>query len=40
MSTMAMEAHYRTVAIALIRQGVSIRLTISEAMKCGMGAAT
>ena len=34
------EARYRTVAIALSRQSVSIGLTISEEMKCGMGAAT
>jgi len=38
MFTVAIEAHYPTVAITLT--GVPIRLTISEAMKCGMGAAT
>src|ERR1700691_5405840 len=36
----AIEAPYRTVAIARIRQGVSIRWTISTEAKCGMGAVT
>jgi hypothetical protein len=38
MSTAAIEARYRTVAIALSRQSISIRSTISEEMKCGMDA--
>src|SRR5216684_5970830 len=40
MFTMAIEARYRTVAITLSRHTVSITWTISEEMKCAMGAAT
>jgi hypothetical protein len=35
-----MVAQYRTAAIILSRQSMSIRSTISEEMKSGMGAAT
>ena len=40
MFSAATEAECRTVAMAASRQSGSIRLTISEEMKCMMGAAT
>jgi hypothetical protein len=40
MFTAVIGDQYRTVAITLIRQGISIKLTISEEMKCGMGGGT
>src|SRR5258708_38229668 len=40
MSTVVIEVRYRTAAIALSRRTVWIRSTLSEEMKCAMGAAT